>query len=248
MASVPPKLKFVIQPKHRRLSQPEGPFGRIKKLQKLVAAVVRYERIETTWNYADETRGYVERLIQDAVRNGPTHKRTMEMAKYWLVDPDLVHKLFKVLVPRFQMYTVACTSMFPLPMKFPGSARYQGILELKGNPYPPVVPHHRDNKNSLLNILLTSAQEEYREEKLSEKLSKLNVSMAPVNETELSDSSGQIAQDDSGGVDDNSAVPTSQRELAEEDSNVELVEEDSNAGLDEDDPKEKDPQPKVSPL
>lgn len=31
---------------------------------------------------------------------GDKHKHTMEMADWWLEDKSLVHKLFKVLVPR----------------------------------------------------------------------------------------------------------------------------------------------------
>ncbi|XP_014670453.1 PREDICTED: 39S ribosomal protein L17, mitochondrial-like [Priapulus caudatus] len=176
--SVPPRLKFQILPKIRNLSTPEGPLGRIKQLQKLVGAIIQYERIESQWSRADEARGYVERLIQEAVQNGPNHKPTMELANYWLVDKDLVHKLFKVLVPRFQNYTRAYTSMFPLPLKMPGRVNYKAVLELKGNAYPHVVPHHHDNHHTLLNQLLSAANDEYRQQKLAEKLSALNISMA----------------------------------------------------------------------
>jgi hypothetical protein len=35
----------------------------------------------------------------------------MEMADYWLVEKQLVHKLFKVLVPRYSNYTTAYTRL-----------------------------------------------------------------------------------------------------------------------------------------
>lgn len=56
------KLNFKIGDKARRLSNPDGPAGRFKKLQKTVTALIKYERIELRYNRADEARGYVERV------------------------------------------------------------------------------------------------------------------------------------------------------------------------------------------
>ena len=56
------KLNFKVGDKARRLSNPEGPAGRFKKLQKTVTALIKYERIELKYNRADEARGYVERV------------------------------------------------------------------------------------------------------------------------------------------------------------------------------------------
>ena len=51
---------------------------------------------------------YTERLISDAIMYGERHNRTMEMATWWLhSDKGAVHKLFKVLVPRFKDYSRA---------------------------------------------------------------------------------------------------------------------------------------------
>lgn len=57
-------------------------------------------------------------LISDAIRYGDCHKATMEMADYWLVEKQLVHKLFKVLVPRYENYNVSYIRMLSAPRPF----------------------------------------------------------------------------------------------------------------------------------
>jgi len=76
--------------------------GRIKTMRKTVTALVKHERIELNFRRADEARGYAERLISEAIRNGDLHRPTMNLAKFWIEDEALVPKLFKVLVPRFK--------------------------------------------------------------------------------------------------------------------------------------------------
>ena len=44
----------------------------------------------------------MERLVDLAKKYGDKHEGMMEMADYWLLDKDLVPKLFQVIVPRFQ--------------------------------------------------------------------------------------------------------------------------------------------------
>lgn len=56
------KLRFAIKPKHRRLSTPDGPEGRLEKMRKTVTALIKYERIELNYPRADESRGYAERV------------------------------------------------------------------------------------------------------------------------------------------------------------------------------------------
>lgn len=56
------KLKFNILPRHRNLRGVEGPAGRIRKIQKSLTALIKYERLEMYYNRADETRGYVDRV------------------------------------------------------------------------------------------------------------------------------------------------------------------------------------------
>lgn len=54
-------------------------------------------------------------LISEAIRNGPQCEETMEMADWWLEEKQLVHKLFKVLVPRYQNYPASFTTMYRAP-------------------------------------------------------------------------------------------------------------------------------------
>lgn len=60
---------------------------------------------------ATEARDYAERLIQDAILYGPKHIRTMELASFWIKEKQLVHKLFKVFVPRLQNETTGFTKV-----------------------------------------------------------------------------------------------------------------------------------------
>ena len=104
------------------------------------------------------------------MRNGDCHKPTMELASFYLKDKTLIHKLFKVLVPRYLNYTTSFTSMHILPTMTPDwsdnfSRTYvdrKVVIELKGNPYPPIQGESSPNKKDLLhNILLAEASKEY---------------------------------------------------------------------------------------
>ena len=44
----------------------------------------------------------------------------------------MVHKLFKVLAPRYKLYETSFTRVFKLPRDYPGSGQDKVILELKG--------------------------------------------------------------------------------------------------------------------
>ena len=78
----------------------------------------------------------------------------MEMADYWILEKDLIPKLFKVIVPRFHNGCGPYTQIFKLPIVYPGPGKRRIVMELKGNPYPPVVTESRDFSNSLTNILI----------------------------------------------------------------------------------------------
>ncbi|XP_033217436.1 39S ribosomal protein L17, mitochondrial [Belonocnema kinseyi] len=159
------KLNFKIGDKARRLSNPDGPAGRFRKLQKTVTALIKYERIELKYNRADEARGYVERLISEARRFGPTHKDTMEIADYWILEKQLVHKLFKVLVPRYEDYTQSVTKLYKAPRDYPGDYRARAVLELRGNIYPSLNMQNPNTYSMIHNVLLSEARKEYRLEK-----------------------------------------------------------------------------------
>ncbi|EZA57900.1 hypothetical protein DMN91_003253 [Ooceraea biroi] len=161
------KLRYNVKPR-RKLKNIDGPEGRLRKIQKTLTALLKYERIEVNYNRADETRGYVEQLIDRAIRDGPTHKETMEMANYWITEKQLVHKLFKVLVPRYQNYSSAFTKLHNAPSIYPLTYYKRAVLELKGNVYPSLDQHNTLERYQLHNLLLDAAKKEYRMEKYKE--------------------------------------------------------------------------------
>ena len=54
------------------------------------------------------------------------------MASFWLEEKQLVHKLFKVLAPRFKDYQSAYTALYRAPKKYPQDVKGYSILELRG--------------------------------------------------------------------------------------------------------------------
>lgn len=70
-------------------------------------------------------------MISDAIRHGDTHEETMEMADYWLLEKQLIHKLFKVLVPRYESYNISYTRLLKLSTFYP-NAHPMAVLELRG--------------------------------------------------------------------------------------------------------------------
>lgn len=167
--------RFRISNLPRRLARAEGlgsgPQGRINKMRKLITALVRHERIEGKLMYLDEARGYMEELVHHAAKYGDRHQPTMELADYWLLEKDLVPKLFKVLVPRYTNLSGPCTQAHRLPDQLsPGVPGIpMSVLELKGNPWPPVIPQPRNVGNSLVNILLEEARKDYEKSRALKK-------------------------------------------------------------------------------
>ncbi len=76
------------------------------------------------------------------------------MADYWLLEKDLVPKLFKEFVPRYENKIGPYTLVHKLSTDYPGKGIKKIVLELKDNPFPPVKSSERDFSNSLTNILL----------------------------------------------------------------------------------------------
>ncbi|XP_014242424.1 39S ribosomal protein L17, mitochondrial [Cimex lectularius] len=160
------RLRIRYNARHRNLKNPEGPKGRLDILKKIVGGLVKCERIQLNYMKADEARGYAERLISEAIRHGDKHTPTMEIANFWLEEKQLIHKLFKVLAPRFQNYTSSYTRMFKVASSYPDFTLPQAVLELKGNPFPSLVPDWSSNKNLLHNILLEAAKKDFKKEQL----------------------------------------------------------------------------------
>ena len=105
----------------------------------------------------------------------------MEMADYWLNEKQLVHKLFKVLVPRYQSSSSSFTRLILAPNANPGHHAGTAVLELKGiefkliidftisfnssslgNPFPSLQPETHNHHYWLHNVLLEEAKREFR--------------------------------------------------------------------------------------
>ncbi|XP_068209551.1 large ribosomal subunit protein bL17m [Palaemon carinicauda] len=160
-----PALRITINNRRRRLSNPLGPEGRLINLRKTVTSLVKDERIELNYNRADEARGYAERLISDAIKYGDRHRPTMEMASYWLEEKQLVHKLFKVLVPRLKDTQSSYTKLHKAPKEHPGHHYERAVLELRGNPFPPLENKPISTRNWINNVLLEEARREFNQNK-----------------------------------------------------------------------------------
>lgn len=108
----------------------------------------------------------------------------MDVADYWLLEKQLVHKLFKVLAPRFVDFQVSYTRMHKAPREYPGPVTEykRAILELRGNPYPPVKPDLSQNRGFIHNVLLDEAKKQYRREKYAEIAAKLTAGQVETNE------------------------------------------------------------------
>lgn len=57
---------------------------------------------------------------------------------------------------------------------FLGPEHKRALLELRGNPYPPVIPDTSSNKNLIHNILLEEAKKAYRTKKYAEIAAKID--------------------------------------------------------------------------
>lgn len=112
-------------------------------------------------------------LISEAITHGDCHKPTMEIADYWLLEKELVHKLFKVLVPRYENSDTAYTRMYKAPRPQYSRNTEKAVLELRGNPYPSLVNKHHNNRHLIQNILLDAAKYDYRQAKYAEMADKI---------------------------------------------------------------------------
>jgi large subunit ribosomal protein L17 len=111
-------------------------------------------------------------LVSDARRYGDQNKDMMEMADFWLLEKQLVHKLFKVVCPRFrQTFDGPYTNVYNAPRKYPSETERRQyfkriVLELKGNPFPKLLPQASYRSNKLIhNVLLDAAMKDFNMEK-----------------------------------------------------------------------------------
>ncbi|RTG90363.1 large subunit ribosomal protein L17 [Schistosoma bovis] len=192
------RLRFPVSPRPIRMRRAEGVgggvTGRMMLLRRYVSKLLDDERIELPWPHATETRLYAERLIQESIlasaeqdlvslfelwknskepkTNDKLNLGILELSVFWLTEERLVEKLFKVFVPRYRFYERAYTSLFQIfppvhPIKSSGTKSF-GILELHGNPWPPVRGHGIIGRSLnpepfqdryLINVLLDAARE-----------------------------------------------------------------------------------------
>ncbi|XP_054842888.1 39S ribosomal protein L17, mitochondrial [Eublepharis macularius] len=130
-----------------------GPRSRLDLLRNLLTGLVRHERIEAPRARLDEMRFYAEHLI-DYAKRGDTDPKAMNMANFWLTEKDLIHKLFKVLAPRFQAHAGNYTRMLQIPNRTTIDRAKMAVIEYKGNPFPPLPIPRRDSGKTLVNQLL----------------------------------------------------------------------------------------------
>lgn len=71
-------------------------------------------------------------LISEAIRHGDCHTPTMEMADRWITEKQVIHKLFKVLAPRYQNSPLSYTKLYRAPKLFTQDPYPKSILELRG--------------------------------------------------------------------------------------------------------------------
>lgn len=177
--TVYPQIPFNVRAKKYNIktSVDNTPSGQLYHMSIKLSDLFRDERIVLNYLTATELRPQVERLIVEALRNGPRHKPTMELANYWLKEKNLVHKLFKVFVPRYENYNSAFTALHMLGVDYERynmtmtdikengpprvHPRGQAVLEMRGNILPPIKRPQVDRSNLLTNILLNSAKENY---------------------------------------------------------------------------------------
>jgi len=162
------QLRFKVQPTAWKLKSKEtrhqGLRGRLITTRQSVTALIQNERVEFNYGRAVVTREYTERLLQEAIAHGEKHKPTMELADWWLTDKSLVHKLFKVLVPRFKDMDISYTRLLRGPNQNSienREIRNRYVLELRGHPFPPLnYSNTEPNRGLISNVLLSEARKE----------------------------------------------------------------------------------------
>lgn len=92
----------------------------------------------------------------------------MDTADFWLLEKELIHKLFKVLVPRYENSNLSYTRMQYAPKLQYGRSIDKVVLELRGNPFPDLNNNKTNNKLLIQNVLLDAAKYDYRQSKISE--------------------------------------------------------------------------------
>lgn len=148
-----------------------GPHSRLAILKHLVVALIKHERIETTFFKSSEAQKYMIRLI-DIAKYGEENQYCKDMVEFWTRgDQEVKDKLFNVLVPRYKDHQGKYTRLAILPKHHDATAdrtTRMSVLELKGNPLPPL-PVKEENPHTLQNVLIAAAKKEWLQPRLSNK-------------------------------------------------------------------------------
>lgn len=160
------RLTQLLLMRHGRARRQLGrePGARLDLLRLLVTGLVRHERVQTTGARAREAATYADKLI-DYAKRGDGDETAMKIADYWLTEKDLVPKLFKVLAPRFRSMEGGYVTVHQIPNRTNTDRARMAVMELAGNPYPPLVTRRRDSDSTLLNVLLRGYRLELAKEK-----------------------------------------------------------------------------------
>lgn len=172
LRSVPFKVKPFFQ---------ATPGDQLKGYAHKVTRLFQDERIVLSYPKAQAIRPHVERLIVEAMRNGDRHRPTMDLANFWLLDKSMIHKLFKVFVPRYENYCTSFTAFHRIGPDYKGTLRphselvgkatssyRDGVcLEMKGNMLPPIIRPKLPKESLLTNILINGARHEAEEARRS---------------------------------------------------------------------------------
>lgn len=75
---------------------------------------------------------FLLQLISEAIKRGPNDPEMMQIADFYILDKPCVHKLFKVLAPRYENYTTSYTKMYKVSMGYPDKWYPRACLELRG--------------------------------------------------------------------------------------------------------------------
>lgn len=158
-----PRIPKAVKIGHipQRLKSPRLDFqrARLEILRRMCSTLFREERAEFRFHRAVELRPYVERLLQFGILCGSEDPYTREMVDWWIMDGDIREKFFEVYVPRFREKEDfgPFTSLYFIQDDPSEGHFHRGVIELNGNPYPPIVIEQMVYSHNLLNVLLKNA-------------------------------------------------------------------------------------------
>ncbi len=124
---------------HRKLERPIG--HRRALLRHLVTSLIKHERIETTLPKAKELRRFADRMITFA-KKGTLHARR-QAARFVMMDPEVLQKLFSELAPRFKDRAGGYTRIIHLGFRH-GDAAPMALIEYLG--YQPKTAEEKPEK------------------------------------------------------------------------------------------------------